>query len=253
MAADIVDPPRGGILFRSLRRVSDGSVISGPSLLVDEILRLSEASSIAELVNEKWNGDTSALREVSRHLHTSTSRAQTQRVCLYLRARHRDIGASRERGTLSTRPRIYRSPRIGLDLSHPSIPAIMDDTLKHPRVVFVAKMYRYFCHPNLLTANGRGQTFLGVCGEDLHKTVQAGDTEDESKLAEVIAATGLKMVTAQKYLQDYLQGYRTGSLKSFIGAAGKGASSSPTTFLRMMGTLMKARESAVDIDDVVDG
>ncbi|KAG6885596.1 hypothetical protein C0992_005019, partial [Termitomyces sp. T32_za158] len=91
---------RGGALLRSLRRVSDSKVISGPSLLVDEILRLSNAADIPELVEKKWKGDTSAFG----------SRPNS----LFLRAR---ASFSQPKAA------VYRSPRIGLELSHPGTTA----------------------------------------------------------------------------------------------------------------------------------
>lgn len=42
----------GGILLRSMRRVSDGTLISGPSLLVDELLSTSSQPSIAALIGK---------------------------------------------------------------------------------------------------------------------------------------------------------------------------------------------------------
>jgi len=52
----------GGILLRSLRQLgpNGGKVISGPSPLVDRIISVSGASSIADLVENKWGGDTYA-------------------------------------------------------------------------------------------------------------------------------------------------------------------------------------------------
>lgn len=128
--------------------------------------------------------------------------------------------------------RIFRSPRIGLDLSSPEIP--MDHPQSHPRVQFVARRYRYFVHPHLLTANGRGQTFLGVYQ---YCTEEAQLEEGGESLEETVRLTGLKTRTAEKYLADYRFGLADTQLKKFLGAAGKGASASPTNFLHMMGTL----------------
>ena len=54
------DPTRGGILLRTIRRINDQQVVSGPSRLVDEILAQSGAQSILDLVQSKWKEDTSA-------------------------------------------------------------------------------------------------------------------------------------------------------------------------------------------------
>jgi hypothetical protein len=53
---------------------------------------------------------------------------------------------------------VFRSPRIGLDLSNPETKA----NPTHPRIVFVGKLYQYFTHPELLIANARIQTFVGL-------------------------------------------------------------------------------------------
>jgi len=42
-------------------------------------------------------------------------------------------------------------------------------------------------------------------------------------------------------LEHYKAGVDSGKLKAFVGAQGKGASSSPATYLRMMGTLEQYR------------
>ena len=99
--------------------------------------------------------------------------------------------------------------------------------------MFLPRPYRYFVHPHLLTANGRPQTFLGV----LRACLDAG-MELETELARI---TGLKEPTVKRYLADYRGGLDQGSLQAFVGPAGKGASSSLTTYLRMMGILERLK------------
>ena len=216
-AADQSSLQRGGILLRTLRRISDSKVISGPSLLVDEILRLSGAARIPDLVEHLWGGDTSAFPPASYGSKPSS-------VSLYLRP----ITAP-----ASVKSPIYRSPRIGLDLSHPGTTNSPTD----PRIVFISKPYRYFVHPELLTSNGRSQTFLGV-----YRTCLASGRHDDSGLAlrrELVRLTGMKEHSVIKYLADYQSGIDEGNLQSFIGASGKGASASPATYLKMMGALAR--------------
>ena len=122
-----------------MRRCHDQKVISGPLLLVDEILRLCSASNINELVSAKWKGDIYAL---------SIPR-KPRRTYMYLR--------KRPASSLVT-SRIFCSPRIGLDLSNQETRA----TSSHPRVVFVGKLYRRVTHPELFIANGRAKTFVGL-------------------------------------------------------------------------------------------
>ncbi|KAI0797396.1 hypothetical protein BC629DRAFT_1285897 [Irpex lacteus] len=218
---------RGGILLRTIRRISDEKVISGPSVLVDEILRASGASTIVELVNQKWAGDTTAW-SLSTTENTST-----------LQSSLRLIPVTPTPEQLNP-PHIYSSPRIGLDLSHssiplPSTPAGAAKTLGYPRLTFISREYRFFVHPELLTANGRGHTFLGV-----YRSLTSESEKERSKggLKErLVALTGLKANTVDKYLQEYLESVKDGRLSAFVVAKGKGAGSNPVSALRMFGTL----------------
>ncbi|KAI0254869.1 hypothetical protein BJV78DRAFT_1120552 [Lactifluus subvellereus] len=214
-------PIRGGILLRSVRRLSDSTVISGPSLLVDELLRTSGASEIPELVNEKWLGDISASRVPSVENPESNSPAT-----LFIGVKE----------TTGTPPQMYRSPRVGLDLSHPSTRLNSSDK----RVRYVSKPYRYFILPRLLTVNGRGQTFLGVHDH----CVKVLEISKKSLLVGKIASlTSLQAQTIEKYLNAYREGLETGELEHFIGFRGKGVSASPTSFLQLLGAL-RCRELA---------
>ncbi|KAJ3978399.1 hypothetical protein F5890DRAFT_1422643, partial [Lentinula detonsa] len=132
---------RGGILLRTLRETSTGRVISGPSLVVDEILKLSCANSISDLVEKQWKGNISAFR--------GNEQSGSGEHTLHFMLKH-------EVETQAVY--LYKSPRIGLGLSHPSVSPSFAD----PRVVFLSKPYRYFIHPELLTSNGRPQTFIGI-------------------------------------------------------------------------------------------
>ena len=218
-------PPllRGGILLRTIQRKSDSTVISGPSLLVDEILKSHNVRNISELVHSVWAGDTLAL--------PSTTTTTTSSSCtLSLRPKSATTAA----GTAT----VYTSPRIGLDLSHPSV----KNTKTDPRIIFLAKRYRHFVHPHLLTSNGKAHTFLGV----FQTCKESSSSSDRHALEETIKLTGLKPQTALKYFTEYsdaLQNSKSG-LDPFIGPSGKGASASPSTYLKMMGALVKSLEIA---------
>lgn len=225
---------RGGILLRSIRRASDSKVISGPSLLVDELLRLTDAREITELVALKWDDDISALPPPPA---LTPSRAST----MWLR-RTPPAPPSTPSTTSKpppTKPRIFRSPRIGLDISHPSIAP--PTALTHPRVVYVARPYRFFTHPHLLTANGRGQTFLGV-----YDALEARGhcTNDEELLGELVRLTGVKGPTAKNYLAALRAGLGGGALGEWIGPEGKKVLSSVTKWLKMAGTLRRLQAAA---------
>lgn len=204
---------RGGVLFRSIRRVSDSRVISGPSLLVDELLQVGSASNIADLVQKQWSGDISAFPSLE------TTHSENARTKLSLQPR-----------SSSTTPRIYQSPRIGLDLSHQSTRISPSD----PRISYISAPYRYFVHPELLVANGRGQTLLGVY-RDVLRTSKTSN--DRAIAEEVVAITGLQEKTAIRYLAEYHTACHSGKLEPFIGSGGKGAASSPADFLRLIGAV----------------
>ncbi|EDR12602.1 uncharacterized protein LACBIDRAFT_311161 [Laccaria bicolor S238N-H82] len=137
--------PRGGILLRSIRKLGPKpQVISGHSLLVDQILLLSRVASISELIETKWAGERTAF------IHSDNPGADTPSYKLYLKHSPHSPGL-----------KIYNSPRIGLDLSHPGTTGPEVKPL-HSRIRFLPKRYRYFTNPSKLVANGRTQTFLGV-------------------------------------------------------------------------------------------
>ncbi|KAG2091955.1 uncharacterized protein F5147DRAFT_779808 [Suillus discolor] len=210
---------RGGALLRTIRRFHDQKVISGPSLLVDEILRVCNASNISELVSVKWQGDIAALSAPS----------QPRSVYMYLR--------KRPASSLAASP-VFRSPRIGLDLSNPETKA----SPTHPRVIFVGKLYRYFTYPELLVVNGRPQTFIGLYVALVEgKKYEPGSLRFRNELSKL---TGIKDTTVAKYLSDYQLGFEKGKLANFVGAIGKGASASASVYLKMMGTLAKMLHEA---------
>ncbi|KIK66690.1 hypothetical protein GYMLUDRAFT_55396 [Collybiopsis luxurians FD-317 M1] len=221
------DPTRGGILLRTLRNTSTGKVVSGPSLIVDEILKLSQASKISELVDEKWMGNISVFRG------DSSSAEDTDMLYLKLKT---DIEAKL--------PVIYQSPRIGLDPFYPGVSL----TPSHPRVAFSTKLYRYFIHPALLTSNGRPQTFLGVLSSLNPIFPSPGTTINEGEMTtlknRICEQSGMKIQTVAKYLEYYLDGLKDRSnLESFTRATKKQASASPATYLQLMGILSAVGES----------
>ena len=208
---------RGGALLRTVRRRTDNKVICGPSLLVDEILRLSGAPSIDHLVRTIWNGDISALSPPT----------LARGTFMYLQR------ATRE-SVVAECPIVYRSPRIGLDLSNPDT----TESITHPRVVFVGKPYRYFTQPKLLAYKGRVQTFIGLY---TMLRESKGYAEDSMELKKALRDTlGLGDQNVSKYMAEYKSGYQVGKLKSFIGRSGKGVCQSASEYLKMMGTLRKA-------------
>ena len=211
------DSTRGGILFRTIRRVKDQQVVSGPSRLVDEILAQSGAQSILDLVQSKWKEDTFAFSP------TVPGSRPSLRII--------------PRKELSATTSLYRCPRIGLDLSHRSATNSPWD----PRVAFVCKPYRYVVNPELLTLNGRPQTFIGVY-DHLSNSMEGGTT----KLAEAIAgATGIQRQTVLKYIECLdlgLEGKR--GLDSFIRTKTR----SVADYLTMVGALRRQSSSVIVVE-----
>ncbi|KAM5542461.1 hypothetical protein V8D89_003920 [Ganoderma adspersum] len=258
--ADIV---RGGALLRSARRVSDGKVISGPSLLVDEVLRLSGAREIGELVAINWTSDISAFSPPDAPSPSSSSVLDTAAQLKKLSASTTGVVSERlstmylvrapqnpegppvcppglgKDALVDGKLRIFRSPRIGLDISHPTIPSPSSSpaaALAHPRVTFIARPYRFFVSPYVLTANGRGQTFVGV-----HDALVARGhcTTDAEILGELVRLTGFKGPTTAKYLAELRDGLADGTLGEWTGPKGKSVTSSVMAWLRMIGTLRR--------------
>ena len=99
-----------------------------------------------------------------------------------------------------------------------------------------------------MTANGRPQTFLGVLFSIIESKSTSTVTPDGLMQAlkkpglskRVAGFTGLKDSTAERYLKDYIVGREGGAKlldQEFVGSRGKGAASSPVTYLKMMGAI----------------
>jgi hypothetical protein len=208
---------RGGILFRTFRRIRDQKVVSGPSRLVDEILTQSGAQSILDLVQSKWKEDTFAF----------SSTAPGSRPSLRIIPRKEP----------SATTHLFRCPRIGLDMSHRSTTNSPWD----PRAAFVCKPYRYIVNPELLTLNGRPQTFLGVYDDLSHSS-----EDNPKKLANAIAgATGIQEKTVLKYIEHLglgLEGKR--AFGSFI----RKKTRSVADYLAMVGAVRRQSSSVIVVE-----
>jgi hypothetical protein len=214
---------RGGILLRTVRRVKDKKVVSGPSRLVDEVLAQSGAQSISELVQSKWKDDTFAFSP------TALGSRPSLRII--------------PRKTPSTIINPFRCPRIGLDLSHRSTTNSPSD----PRVAFVCKPYRYIINPELLTFNGRPQTFVGVY-DRLSESTGGGAPNLARAIVDI---AGIKEQTVLKYIESLglgLEGKQ--SLDKFIRTKTR----SVAGYLTMVGALrwQSSTVIVVESDDEVE-
>ncbi|KAI8143791.1 hypothetical protein BJV82DRAFT_84790 [Fennellomyces sp. T-0311] len=131
----------GGMLIRAVLDQGDGRVIEGPSLLVDEILKVCGKKDLQSLTAAPWTGD-----------------CWCKKSLFYLEKK------PPVRPTATKRPRIeeervYTSCRVGLGLGNrsPSIEA---------RLLFVGRPYRYVMKPHFLK-KGRVWTLFGLMEEKL--------------------------------------------------------------------------------------
>ncbi|KAH9939367.1 uncharacterized protein BXZ73DRAFT_43968 [Epithele typhae] len=241
---DTKDVLRGGILLRSARRLSDGHVINGPSVLVDNILRMCGAKNIEDLVRTHWQSDIHAFEPAS--AAKSGTGVPTGRLST-------GKGKGKARARADPEPaqgRIYRSPRIGLDISNatviafggpgigPASAAHASSAAWHPRVRFVGRPYRFFVSPSLYTLNGRGQTFVGV-----HDAlISAGMYADGVAFrGELVRLTGYMSSTVDKYFEALHSSVKNGlkgeGMDEWVGPKGKTVHGSPSEWLKMIGTL----------------
>ncbi|KAH8814574.1 hypothetical protein DL96DRAFT_1534931 [Flagelloscypha sp. PMI_526] len=209
---------RGGILLRSIRNTSTSEVISGPSLLVDKVLALSGAEGIRDLVEDKWSNNVSALTQ------TSSTRFFLRRI-------------SPPRAKPDP---VFSSPRIGLELSNPSVKPTATDL----RVLHVCRPYRFIKLPALLVKKGAQHTFAGM----LWKVQAESSTEKKLRDSELISSISRLSGLAAKKVETFLKVYSTGSkgevpLATFAGEKGKGAGSHATKMLQMFGAVRRVTEN----------
>lgn len=220
---------RGGILFRSARVVKTGAIISGPSLLVDFILRTYGLEEVQDLVGGKWSEDISAFPP-------EPADEDVTRTCTMTVVR---VPQSSALG----RPPIYRTPRIGLDLSHASSLA----TASNLRVKFVQRRYRFIVEPHLLKVNGRPQMFIGLLQQTLDrkhsgaKLSSLSEGEKQKVLQEVERIGSFTTKLARTYLGHFEHGVTDGgdSVGAYCGQKGKGVCQSPERLLRMFGAIQE--------------
>lgn len=211
----------GGVLFRSMRRVSDGALVSGPSLLVDELLARSGQPSIAALVGT-WPTLSAFATNGTPNLQSTGLNGVNGTALAFLGPAMHLV----TRDAPSVLP-VHRSPRIGLDLSHKSTNPAPND----PRVRFVAAPYRYFVVPEALTVNGRMQTFIGLFEELL--ALSPGGANEQRAVLKAAEMMALRSGTADEYVRYYRAGRKGGEVDKFIGIK----TSSPKAYLEMVGAL----------------
>ncbi len=213
---------RGGILLRSVRVMETQTVVSGPSLLVDSILKYSGAESIEELVSEHWNGDISAFPPSNDRPSLSLIPAPPP-----------DVNGEREVS------HIYCSPRIGLDLTNPSAAP----TLSNQRVSFVQRRYRYFRLPTLLRTKGQAENFLGAlyhCLKVPGWTITELDRDRATLFKKHSIVANIEKVTGKTNAARWLKAFEAGSqtkVDRFCGAAGKTSKAGAEHTLSMYGAI----------------
>ena len=217
---------RGGVLLRSIRVIETQTVVSGPSLLVDSILKYSGAESIDELVSEHWNGDISAFPSTSSNDRPSLSLIPVPPP---------DPDATGERGVSP----IYCSPRIGLDLTNPSAAP----SLSNQRVSFVRRRYRYFRLPTLLRTKGHAENFLGAlyhCLKVPGWSITELDRNWAAQFKKHSVIANIEKVTGKTGAARWLKAFEAGTemkVDRFCGAAGKTSKAGAEHILSMYGAI----------------
>ncbi|CAJ0753131.1 6089_t:CDS:2, partial [Entrophospora sp. SA101] len=142
----------GGILIRSIKRIIDNEdddeneLIEGPSLIVDEILRLCGVDnlSIKEMVEVKWKGKSG----ISKY-STGVSSPYFIKSSSQSSMKHK-----RKSNNLKHKEIVYNSPRVGLTLSN-------TNPSPNLRLNFLLKPYRFFIKPHLIK-KGKAQLIIGL-------------------------------------------------------------------------------------------
>lgn len=203
-------------------------MISGPSLLVDFILRTCGVEDIKTLVSEKWEEDTFAF-----NLPNPNSAAPQLSFT-------RVISESPNSNKKSDTVTYYTTPRVGLDLSH----ATAKPEAKNPRIQFVQRPYRFLVEPHLLKVNGRPQTFIGLlhhAEEKLRVVSWPYSQMDKSRILQNIASIGgFSSSVTRNYLQHYETGIKGGSAKVASFCRMQGVTQSVEKLLQMFGALRAA-------------
>jgi hypothetical protein len=214
---------RGGVLLRSVRVMETQTVVSGPCLLVDSILKYSGAESIEELVSEHLNGDISAFPQ------------SRDRPSLSLVPVPPPENANSEREV----SHIYRSPRIGLDLTNPSAAP----SLTNPRVSFVQRRYRYFRLPTLLRTKGQAENFLGTLYHSLKVpgwSITGLDRDWATQFKKQSVIANIEKATGKAGATRWLKAFEAGTqvkVSRFCGAAGKTSKAGAEHTLSMYGAI----------------
>ncbi|CAM0135854.1 hypothetical protein VKS41_001708 [Umbelopsis sp. WA50703] len=129
---------KGGFLIRAVQHIASGTVIDGPCLLVDNILKILKMNNIKDLVNTFFNQSKGTADDKSsgfwlEHHPPPASESGTKRKLDY------------------QEPQVYRSIRIGLGLK-----------AKHDhlhRLDYVGRPYRFVIKPHLLQ---KGKLWLAL-------------------------------------------------------------------------------------------
>eukprot|EP01117_Protostelium_nocturnum_P012640 TRINITY_DN4650_c0_g4_i1.p1 TRINITY_DN4650_c0_g4~~TRINITY_DN4650_c0_g4_i1.p1 ORF type:complete len:330 (+),score=123.76 TRINITY_DN4650_c0_g4_i1:127-1116(+) len=182
----------GGILIRSIRKLSDNSVVCGPSKTVDKILETCGAPGVKEMVDDTLKGDISCLSPAD----------PKEKRALYLELK--DL----------PQETVYRSGRVGLHMTK----AKADVELQKE---FVFKNYRYLITPKDVP---KGAFYVvvaldwrGTSKEDIAKIVKtkASTIDNYTKLRQKGVALGPDAFVGKKMTDaNVCEAY--GSLESYL-------------------------------------
>lgn len=166
---------KGGILIRAMQNTASGTVIDGPSLVVDAILRGLEATSLTDLVNT--------------YFKESQGNAADTRSGFWLKHQpNSQTAIDRKRPNPDTEcctATVYRSVRIGLGFKG------KDDYLL--RLEYVGRLYRFVIHPQLLS---KGKLWLAL------ELIE----NSSLSIAEIATVLSVKQSVIQSYKKAFSEG-----------------------------------------------
>ncbi|KAJ2958622.1 hypothetical protein NQZ79_g5798 [Umbelopsis isabellina] len=163
---------KGGFLIRAIQHITSGTVIDGPCLLVDNILKTLKMNNLKDLVNTYFN--------------ESKGTAGDKSSGFWLEHRPSPVSElGKKRKVDHQTPQIYRSIRIGLGMK------AKQDYLN--RLDFVGRPYRFVIQPHLLQ---KGKLWLAL--ELLENSALSID-----EIAEVL---NMKPSVIEEYQNAFLEG-----------------------------------------------
>ncbi|KAI8872669.1 hypothetical protein GQ42DRAFT_161108 [Ramicandelaber brevisporus] len=211
-----------GVLIRAIRRVYDKKVdyaskeglIEGPSLVVDELLRATGYSNIADLVSKGLAGDISAQQSPLDPIRFVDETLSSLRLEYEAESASSSSSAA-SASSSSASASIFSGPRVGLFLnSAKGVDA---------QIRFVGRNYRFYRNPQVLD-KGRVQTAFGAMLHTLNQHQKDDDDGDSDGDDEDVDLDMVKLVDAV----SKTCGSSASSTKTMIASVLRGSKLTPS-------------------------